>query len=156
MKRIAFITALLAALAAAAPASGAVLLAKACTSSCSDFQANGSGWLSVVGNGAEWGSIQSGTIWLRDRTGRSNPKNWVVQHTGTLHWTNIGDDGWKVTSKKSMTISASTKFWIKLQGPGIHVCGEFDGSGEVAGTGKYQIGSKSWRAWSPYATDLHF
>ena len=39
MKKFAFIIALLATLAAAAPASGAVLLAKRCTTSCSQFQA---------------------------------------------------------------------------------------------------------------------
>jgi hypothetical protein len=154
MKKIAFITALLAMLATALPASGAVLLAKRCTTSCSQFQANGTGWVSVVGNGAEWGTLKSGTIWLRDRTGQQNPKSWV--HGNGLEWKYIGDDGWKVTSKHSMTISASTKFWIKLQGPGIQVCGVFDGSGEVAGSGKYQIGSKSWQSWSAHATDLHF
>jgi hypothetical protein len=156
MKKIAFLIALLATLAAALPASGAVLLAKNCTSSCSTFQANGKGWLSVVGNGAEWGSISSGTIWLRDSTGRSNPKNWLVQHAGELHWTYLGDDGFKVTSTKSMRFSASAKFWIKLEGPGITVSGVFDGTGRVAGSGKYQIGSKSWHAWSQNATDLQF
>jgi hypothetical protein len=157
MKKLAFLIAILATLAAALPASGAVLLAKNCTKSCSAFQANGNGWVSVVGNGAEWGSLKSGTIWMRDRTGNSNPKNWLKQHTGQVQWTYLGDDGWKVTSTKSMTISVSTKsFWVKLQGSGIHVCGEFDGSGELAGTGNYQIGSKSWQTWSQHGTDLHF
>jgi hypothetical protein len=91
---------------------------------------------------------------MRDRTGKQDPRGWV-RGTG-LVWKYIGDDGWKVTSKHPMTVSASTKFWIKLQGPGIQVCGVFDGSGEVAGTGKYQIGSKSWQVWSGRATDLHF
>ena len=79
----------------------------------------------MVGNGAESGSpLKSGTIWLRDRTGQQNPKSWV--HGTGSSGSSIGDDGWKVTgSKHSMTISASTKFWIKLQGPGIQVCGVF-------------------------------
>jgi hypothetical protein len=154
MKKLAFILTLAVVVAPAAPASGAVLLAKRCTSSCSQFQAIGKGWLSVVGHGAEWGTISSGTIWVRDRTGGSNPKTWV--HGSGLKWTSIGDDGFRVTSTHSMTVSASTKFWIKLQGPGINVCGVFDGSGAVAGSGKYQIGSGAWHAWGRRATDLHF
>jgi len=92
------ITAVLAALAAAAPASGAVLLAKRCTTSCASFQANGKGWVSVVGSGAEYGSISSGTVWVRDRTGKQNPRyaGWV--HGSGLTWKWIGDDGWKVTA----------------------------------------------------------
>jgi hypothetical protein len=158
MKKLAFLIAILATLAAALPASGAVLLAKNCTKSCSAFQANGNGWVSVVGNGAEWGSLNSGTIWMRDRTGNSNPKNWLKQHTGQVHWTYLGDDGWKGTSTKSMTISVCAKsFWVKVQGQGIHVGGMFDGSGELAGTGNYQIGLTSpWRDWRSHATDLHF
>jgi hypothetical protein len=156
MRKIAFITALLAAFAAAAPASGAVLLAKNCTSGCSAFQANGRGWLSVVGNGAEWGSVQSGTIWVRDRTGHTDPyKNHWVTGTG-LTWKSIGDHGWKVTSSHPMTFSASTtRFWVKLQGPGIQACGVFDGSGQIAGTGTYSVKGHK-HSWSQYATDLHF
>jgi hypothetical protein len=153
MKRIAFILTLAVAVAAAAPATGAVLLAKRCTSSCSQFQATGKGWLSVVGNGAEWGTIGSGTIWVRDRTGSSNPKNWV--HGTGLKWTSIGDDGYRVTSSHSMTVSASTKFWIKLQGPGINVCGVFDGSGAISGSGKYALNGRS-HSWPDSPTDLHF
>ena len=33
-------------------------------------------------------------------------------------------------------------------------CTEIDE--ELAGTGTYQIGSKSWQSWSAHATDLHF
>jgi hypothetical protein len=156
MKRIALITALLATLAAAVPASGAVLLAKNCTSNCSNVQAKGNGWLSVVGNGAEWGNLQSGTIWVRDRTGNTDPKrsDWVSGRG--LTWKSIGDDGWKVTSKSPMSFSASTKsFWIKLQGPGIQVSGVFVGSGAIAGNGKYAINSHT-HSWPTHATDLHF
>ena len=162
MKKLAFIIALLATVAAAVPASGAVLLAKNCTTSCSAFQANEAangknGWVSVVGNGAEWGNLKGGTIWIRDRTGKSNPKNWLKKHAGQVQWTYLGDDGWKVTSAKSMTISVSTKsFWVKLQGPGIHVCGEFDGSGAIAGDGTYSLNGGKSHSWPDRATDLHF
>jgi len=153
MRRILLISAVLATLAGAAPASGAVLMASSCGSSCATLTANGKGWLSVVGSGAEWGTISSGTIWVRDRTGHSNPKNWV--HGSSLHWKFIGDDGYRVTSTHPMTVCASTKFWIKLQGPGIQVSGVFDGSGAISGTGKYAINGHS-HSWPAYATDLHF
>jgi hypothetical protein len=153
MRRLAFITALIAALVVATPASAATLMAAKCTNSCSAFQANGKGWVSVVGNGAEWGSISSGTIWVRDRTGKGNPKSWV--HGSGITWKNLGRDGWKATSKHPMTISASTKFWIKLQGPGIQVCGVFDGSGAIAGSGKYVLNNKT-HSWPGHSTRLHF
>ena len=83
MRKIVILTAVLAALAAAAPASGATLMAKACHTSCSSFSADGSGTVSIVANGAEWGTMSSGTIWMRDRTGNGNPRNWV--HGKGLH-----------------------------------------------------------------------
>ena len=153
MRKIAFITALIAALAAAAPASGATMLAKTCGSSCTTFSASGNGAVSIVGNGAEWGTMSSGTIWVRDRTGKSNAKNWV--HGSGLHWKYLGRDGWKVTSTKTMTISASTKYWIKLQGRGIKVCGVVDGSGTISGSGTYTLNGHK-HSWPGQTTRLQF
>jgi len=153
MRKIAVITALVAALAAAAPASGATLLAKSCGSRCSTFSAMGNGAVSIVANGAEWGTMSSGTIWMRDRTGKSNPRNWV--HGSGLHWKYLGRDGWKVWSTKKMTISASTDYWIKLQGRGVNVCGVFDGSGTIAGSGTYTINGHK-HSWPGVNTQLQF
>jgi hypothetical protein len=153
MRKIVLLTAVLAALAAAAPASGATLLAKACRSSCSSFSASGRGTVSIVANGAEWGTMSSGSIWMRDRTGNGNPRNWV--HGKGLHWKYLGRDGWKVTSSNTMTLSASTKFWIKLQGRGIKVCGVFDGSGTIAGSGSYTLNGYTHR-WPGSTTHLYF
>ncbi len=153
MRKIVHITAVVAALAAAAPASGATLLAKACRTSCSSFSANGSGTVSIVANGAEWGTMSGGTIWMRDRTGRGNPRNWVKGKG--LHWRYIGRDGWRVRSSNQMTLLASTKFWIKLQGRGIKVCGVFDGSGTISGSGTYSVNGHTHR-WPGATTHLHF
>jgi hypothetical protein len=153
MRKIALLTAIAAVLTAATPASGATLLAKACHTSCSSFSASGSGAVSIVANGAEWGTMASGTIWMRDRTGNSNPRNWV--HGKGLHWTYLGRDGWKVSSSYQMTISASTKFWIKLQGRGIQICGVFDGSGTIWGTGTYTINGHK-HSWPGSNTQLLF
>lgn len=139
---------------AAAPSNGAVLLAKNCGSSCTDFNADGTGWVSVVGNGAEWGSMSSGTIWVRDRTGKANPRNWV--HGSGITWKNIGDDGWRATSKHAMTVNATgTSFWVKLQGSGVQMCSVVDGSGKIAGKGKYSLDGRS-HAWPTTAISLHF
>jgi hypothetical protein len=153
MRKIVFITAVVAALAAAAPASGATLLAKACRTSCSSFSASGTGTVSIVANGAEWGTMARGTIWMRDRTGNSSPKNWV--HGTGLHWMYLGRDGWKVTSTNPMTISASTKFWIKLQGRRIKICGVFDGSGTISGSGTYTVNGHKHN-WPGATTRLYF
>jgi hypothetical protein len=153
MRRLVFISALLAALVVAAPANGAVLLAKNCGSSCTTFQADGSGWVSVVGNGAEWGTVASGTVWVRGRSGQSNVKSWV--HGSGLTWKSLGSNGWRVTSKHSMTVNATDKFWVKLQGPGVQICSVVDGSGELAGSGTYSVNGKS-HGWPRSATSLHF
>ena len=90
---------------------------------------------------------------MRDRTGRQNPRNWV-QGSG-LHWKYLGRNGWKVTSTRTMRLSASSKFWIKLQGRGIMVGGVFTGSGTIAGSGTYWINYHK-HAWPRYTTKLLF
>jgi hypothetical protein len=151
MKRIAFITALLAALAAAAPAS-ALLLPASCGNNCATLSANGNGSLGVVGSGAEQGSISSGTIWVRDRSDNGH-KDFSV--TGWQTRRSIGDDGWKFTSKHAMRFCAYSKFWVKLQGPGVVVSGVFEGSGSIGGSGKYTLNGHT-HSWPAYATEIHF
>jgi hypothetical protein len=153
MRKIAFITALLAALAAAAPASGALMLAKSCGNTCAQFTASGSGALGVIGSGAEWGSISRGIIWVRDRTGKSNAKNWV--HGSGIHWKSLGDDGWKATSTNKMTFSATNRFWVKLQGPGVQMSGVFDGTGNIAGSGNYALNGHK-KNWPQTSQSLRF
>ena len=153
MRKIAFITALLAALAAAAPASGALMLAKSCGNNCATLTASGTGSLGIVGSGAEWGSFLGGTIWVRDRTGKSNPRNWV--HGSGLHWKSIGDDGWKATTTKSLNFSASGKFWVKLQGSGVQMSGVLSGTGNIKGSGKYSLNGHK-RSWPTSLQALQF
>jgi hypothetical protein len=143
MRKIAFITAILAALVAAVPASGA-LLAKSCGNTCATLTASGTGSLGVVGSGAEWGSFQSGTVWVRDRSGGGNPKSWV--HGSALKWKPIGDDGFKATTSKPVTFSANGKFWVKLEGSKIEMSGVFDGTGNIKGSGSYALNGHK-KAW---------
>ena len=152
MPKFAFVAAVLAALAASTPASGA-LLAKSCGNRCATLTASGTGSLGVVGSGAEWGSFRSGTVWVRDRTGKSNPRNWV--HGTDLQWKTIGEDGWKATTSKSVTFGASGKFWIKLVATKIQMSGVFDGAGSINGTGTYNLNGHK-RSWPNATTTLKF
>jgi hypothetical protein len=152
MRRITIITAALVALTAASPASAA-LRAWSCGKSCSTFSANGDGQLSVVGSGAEWGTIERGTVWVRDRTGRTSSKKWV-QGSG-LHWKWLGRDGWKVTSKHKMTVNANGKFWVKFQGPDIAASAVVDGSGKIGGTGHYTLNGHR-HSWPHQVESLRF
>ena len=54
-----------------------------------------------------------------------------------------------------MTISASTKYWIKLQGRGIKVCGVVDGSGTISGSGTYTLNGHK-HSWPGQTTRLQF
>jgi len=156
MRKIATITALLTAVAVAtlaAPASGAVLLAKSCGSSCSTFSATGSGELGIVANGAEWGSARSGTVWVRDRSGKDSARSWV---SGSgIHWKYLGHDGWKGTSSHTIKLCASGKFWVKLRGPGIAVSAVVDGGGSISGSGTYHLKGHG-HSWPHSTTALHF
>jgi hypothetical protein len=156
MRKIVIITAALTTLAATvavAPASAAVLLAKRCTSSCTTLTANGGGELGITGNGAEWGSVRSGIVWVRDRTGKTNPRNWV---SGSgIHWKYLGDDGWKATSSHAMKICASGKFWVKLRGPGIGISAVVDGSGSIGGSGRYTLAGHT-HEWPHSESRLRF
>jgi hypothetical protein len=156
MRKIATITALLTAVAVvtlAAPASGAVLLAKSCYSSCSMFSATGGGNLGIVANGAEWGSATSGTIWVRDRSGKDKARSWV---SGSgIHWKYLGHDGWKGTFSHTIKLNAWGKFWVKLRSPGIAVSAVVDGSGSIAGNGTYHLKGHGYR-WPYSTTQLHF
>ena len=90
---------------------------------------------------------------MRDRTGKANPRNWV--HGSGIHWKSLGDDGWKGTSKNSMTFSTSSKFWVRLQGPGIKASGVCDGTGNIQGTGKYTLNGHN-RSWPTTSQALRF
>ncbi len=70
-------------------------------------------------------------------------------------WKYLGDDGWKVTSTQSMTVYGDRQVLGQAAGPGVSVCGVVDGSGKIAGSGKYSLNGRS-HSWPKSATSLHF
>jgi hypothetical protein len=76
-------------------------------------------------------------------------------HGSGIHWKSLGDDGWKATSSKSMTFSANSKFWVKLQGPKIQMTGVFDGTGNIQGNGNYALNGHK-RSWPNTSQALRF
>src|SRR5690349_15397735 len=117
MGRIVVVVACLAALLAAPQvAFGAPsLVAHSCGSNCGSLDATGKGTLNINGNGAEWGSISSGTVKVQDKS-----------HNGHQDWSLTGcDKRFKQADDKSITVcqanntiyfSASTVWWLSLNG----------------------------------------
>ena len=54
-----------------------------------------------------------------------------------------------------MTVNATGKFWVKLQGPGVQICSVVDGTGKLAGSGTYSVNGK-YHGWPHSAASLHF
>ena len=99
------------------------LLAHSCGSNCGSLDATGKGTLNVNGNGAEWGSIASGTVKVQDKS-----------HNGHQDWSLTGcDKRFKDESDKTITVcqanntiyfSVSTVWWLSLSGSrGERECG---------------------------------
>ena len=145
MRKIAFITAVLAALAVAAPASGA-LLAKSCGNSCATLTASGKGNLGVVGSGAEWGSFSSGVVWVRDRTGKDQPQE-LGERVGAEVEVDLAVDGWRAKTTKPTHVLANGKFWVKLQGtvhPGDTACSTAPATSRASARTRSKATRSSW------------
>jgi hypothetical protein len=148
MGRIAVVVACLAALLAAPQvAFGAPsLIAHSCGSSCGSLDATGKGTLNINGNGAEWGSISSGTVKVQDKS-----------HNGHQDWSLTGcDKRFKQADDKTITVcqanntiyfSASTVWWLSLNGTGVSASVVASGGVYIKGSGGYHLnggGRKSW------------
>ena len=148
MGRIALVVAtVVAVLAVPQVAFGApALTAHSCGSSCGSLDATGKGTLNVNGNGAEWGSISSGTVKVQDKS-----------HNGHQDWSLTGcDKRFKDESDKTITVcqanntiyfSASTVWWLSLNGTGVSASVVASGGVYIKGSGGYHLnggGRKSW------------
>ncbi|HEY7258542.1 MAG TPA: hypothetical protein VH459_05700 [Gaiellales bacterium] len=148
MGRIAVVVACLAALLAAPQvAFGAPsLIAHSCGSSCGSLDATGKGTLNINGNGAEWGSISSGTVKVQDKS-----------HNGHQDWSLTGcDKRFKQADDKTITVcqanntiyfSASTVWWLSLNGTGVSASVVASGGVYIKGSGGYHLnggGRKNW------------
>jgi hypothetical protein len=148
MGRIAVVVTCLAALLAAPQvAFGAPsLIAHSCGSSCGSLDATGKGTLNINGKGAEWGSISSGTVKVQDKS-----------HNGHQDWSLTGcDKRFKQADDKTITVcqanntiyfSASTVWWLSLNGTGVSASVVASGGVYIKGSGGYHLnggGRKSW------------
>jgi hypothetical protein len=148
MGRIALVVAtVVAVLAVPQVAFGApALTAHSCGSSCGSLDATGKGTLNINGNGAEWGSISSGTVKVQDKS-----------HNGHQDWSLTGcDKRFKQADDKTITVcqanntiyfSASTVWWLSLNGTGVSASVVASGGVYIKGSGGYHLnggGRKSW------------
>jgi hypothetical protein len=122
------------------------LAAHSCGTNCGSLDATGKGTLNINGNGAEWGSVKSGTVKVQDKS-----------HNGHQDWSLTGcDKRFKQPDEKSITVcqanntiyfSASTLWWISVQGTGVSASVVATGGVYIKGSGTYHLnggGRKSW------------
>jgi hypothetical protein len=122
------------------------LTAHSCGSNCGSLDATGKGTLNINGNGAEWGSIASGTVKVQDKS-KNGHQDWSL--TGC-------DKRFKQSDDKSITVcqanntiyfSASTVWWLSLNGSGVSASVVASGGVYIKGSGGYHLnggGRKNW------------
>lgn len=148
MGRIAIVFACVAAvLAAPQVAFGSpALAAHNCGSNCGSLDATGKGTLNINGNGAEWGSISSGTVKIEDKS-----------HNGHQDWSLTGcDKRFKQADDKAITVcqanntiyfSASTVWWLSLSGTGVSASVVASGGVYIKGSGGYHLNGGKRKDW---------
>ena len=122
------------------------LLAHSCGSNCGSLDATGKGTLNVNGNGAEWGSISSGTVKVQDKS-----------HNGHQDWSLTGcDNRFKDPSNESITVcqanntiyfSASTTWWLGVNGSGVSASVVAHGGFYIKGTGGFHLNGGNRKTW---------
>jgi len=122
------------------------LIAHSCGSSCGSLDATGNGTLNINGKGAEWGSIKSGTVKVQDKS-----------HNGHRDWSLTGcDKRFKQSGDTSITVcqanntiyfSASTVWWLSLQGTGVSTSVVATGGVYIKGSGSYHLNGGSRKSW---------
>jgi hypothetical protein len=122
------------------------LAAHSCGSNCGSLDATGKGTLNINGNGAEWGSISSGTVKVEDKS-----------HNGHQDWSLTGcDKRFKQAGDKAITVcqanntiyfSASTVWWLSLSGTGVSASVVATGGVYVKGSGGYHLNGGKRKGW---------
>jgi hypothetical protein len=136
----------------------ASLTAHSCGSNCGSLETDplvSSGTLNVTnGNGAEWGSISSGTVKVQDRS-----------YDGHQSWSLSGcDKRYKDPKNKAITVcQANNKIYFNVSTlwslwlNGTHVDAGVVATGHVyiKGSGRYKRnGAKSWTRWPSGGTSF--
>ncbi|MGZ4430044.1 MAG: hypothetical protein ACXVYV_00200, partial [Gaiellales bacterium] len=145
MRRWAILVLALGAVALPTTAHASVLLQPRACPGCGTLSVPlGTGTLYQWDTGLFWGGIQSGTIDILDRS-----------NYGTKDWSVIGydqkpfkrSDGRWVFQGSNMIFTASTSFFVKLQGSGISVSSVATGTATVSGRGEYHLNGGRKQSW---------
>jgi len=148
MRRIAILL-VCAGVALAAPEAAAASLtatAKSCGTSCGSLDATGGGTLNINGNGAEWGSISSGTVKVEDKS-----------HNGHTDYSLTGcDKRYRQASDTNILVcqanntiyfSASTVWWLGVNGSNVSVSVVATGGVYIKGSGGYHVNGGARKSW---------
>ena len=125
------------------------LLAHSCGSNCGSLDATGKGTLNVNGNGAEWGSITSGTVKVQDKS-HNGHKDWSLTTNGkACKTTNDPSNSAIKVCKSTHTIyfSASTVWWLSLNGSGVSASVVASGGFYIKGSGGYHLNGGNRKTW---------
>jgi hypothetical protein len=129
-----------------APAGAQVLIASTCGSSCGSLDASGKGTLGINGNGAEWGSVASGTVKVEDKS-----------HNGRKDYSLSGcDKRYRDPSDSAIVVcqadnaiyfSTSTVWWLQVTGTNVNASAVASGGVYIKGSGGYHRNGGSRRSW---------
>ena len=122
------------------------LTAHSCGSSCGSLDATGTGTLNINGNGAEWGSISSGTVKVEDKS-----------HNGHRDWSLTGcDKRFRDPSDETLTVcqanntiyfSASTVWRLLVNGSAVSASVVATGGVYIKGSGGYHLNGSGRKNW---------
>ncbi len=109
---------------------------------CGTLAASGRGWIGNWATGSIWGSVSSGTVWVRART--SSSKVGVSHYSSKAYDSSVNAWRYKGTN---MRFLGSGTWWVKVQGTGIAESATAVGTAHLKGTGKYHLNGGPARAW---------
>jgi hypothetical protein len=125
------------------------LIAHSCGSNCGSLdtdKAVSKGTLNVNGNGAEWGSIASGTVKVQDKS-----------HNGHRDWSLTGcDKRFKDPTNEAITVcqanntirfNVTTVWWLSLNGTHVDAGIVATGGVYIKGSGRYTLDGVHWKGW---------
>jgi hypothetical protein len=128
------------------------LLAHNCGSNCGSLSATGKGTLNVNGNGAEWGTVSGGTVKIQDKS-HNGHRDWSItvgqNRTNCKTTEDPSNPAIQVCkSSKTITFSASTVWWLSVNGTGVSASVIASGGFYIKGSsGHYTLNGGKSRAW---------
>jgi hypothetical protein len=140
------ITCVLATLCVPATAGAHVLVASTCGSNCGSLDASGKGVLGINGNGAEWGSISSGTVKVQDKSDNGR-KDYSLSGCDRRFRDPSNTDVTVCQADNPIYFSASTVWWLQVNGSNVSASVVASGGVYIKGSGGYHHDGGSRKAW---------